>query len=76
MVLAGNFRKIEMRKTSSTLGIISLAISLFCIIGEIRCIYKAIDCNWGPIGKAEIFYTASACTGLGVIVGYIDIQDK
>ena len=32
--------------------IISLGIA-----GEIRCIYKAINCNWDPIGKAEIFYT-------------------
>ena len=44
--------------------------------GEIRCIYKAVTCNWEPVGKAEIIYTASACCGLGAIVGWIDIEDK
>jgi len=46
------------------------------LFGEIRCIYKAVKCNWEPIGKAEVFYTASAFTGLGVVVGYFNIQDK
>ena len=35
-----------------------------------------IDCNWEPIGKAEIIYTAATFTGLGAVVGYLDIQDK
>lgn len=56
--------------------ILQLLIVLFVIIGEIKCIYKAFTCNWEPIGKAEIIYTASACTGLGVITGWIDIEDK
>ena len=46
------------------------------LFGEIRCIYKAATCNWEPIGKSEVFYTLSAFTGLGVVVGYINIQDK
>jgi len=49
---------------------------LFAGFGEVLCIYKAIKCNWEPIGKAEIVYTASAITGFGVIVGYFDIEDK
>jgi hypothetical protein len=61
-------------------GIIALFIQLsilgVCLVGEIKCIIKAVDCNWEPIGKAEIIYTASAFTGFGVIVGYMDIQDK
>lgn len=61
-------------------SIIILSIQLFfliaCLIGEVKCISKAINCNWQPIGKAEIIYTASAFTGFGVIVGYMDIQDK
>ena len=56
--------------------IIVLLICILAIIGEIKCIYKAVNCNWEPIGKAEIIYTASACTGFGAIVGWIDIQDK
>jgi hypothetical protein len=45
-------------------------------IGEAMCIYKAVKCNWDPIGKAEIVYTASALCGAGAIVGYIDVEDK
>jgi len=51
--------------------IISLAL-----IGEIKCIIKAANCNWEPIGKAEVFYTVAACTGVGSIVGWIKIEDK
>ena len=56
--------------------IIGLAIALLAIVGEVKCIIKAINCNWEPVGKAEIVYTGSAVLGLGCIVGYIDIQDK
>ena len=60
-----------MKKTT-----ITFCISLLLLIGEVRCIYKMATCNWNPIGKAEIIYTTSAFTGLGVIVGYINIEDK
>lgn len=46
------------------------------IIGEIRCIYKAINCNWEPVGKAEVIYTAAALSGFGAIVGWINIEDN
>jgi len=52
------------------------AFCLFLFIGEIKCIYKAFNCNWNPIGKAEILYTASALTGFGAFVGWIYIEDK
>jgi Rieske Fe-S protein len=55
---------------------IYFAIIALLLIGEVRCIYKAITCNWEPVGKAEILYTVSACTGLGCIVGWINIEDK
>lgn len=57
-------------------GLIMLAIFVTLIVGEVKCIVKAISCNWEPIGKAEIIYTASSCCGLGCIVGYINIEDK
>lgn len=57
-------------------GIFTLTLIITLLVGEIKCIIKMIDCNWEPIGKAEVIYTASAFTGLGCIVGYIDIQDK
>ena len=46
------------------------------IVGEVKCIIKAIDCNWEPVGKAEVVYTAASLTGLGCIVGYLNIEDK
>lgn len=55
---------------------INLAISLFLIIGYVKCIIKAVDCNWEPIGKAEIIYTGGVFTGLGGIIGWLDIEDK
>lgn len=61
------------------LSIPALFIYLFVIAtiltGEVKCIIKAVNCDWNPIGKAEIVYTGAALTGLGVIVGYMDIQD-
>ena len=56
--------------------LIILAIVLFLIIGEVKCIINAFNCNWKPIGKAEVLYTASACIGIGSIVGWIDIKDE
>ena len=58
------------------LGCISILIGILLFVCEIRCIYKAVTCNWQPIGKAEIIYTAAAVTGFGGIVGYFDIEDK
>ena len=51
------------------IGILAGLVIVLLVVGEIRCIYKAITCNWEPIGKAEIVYT-------GCIVGWIDIEDK
>jgi hypothetical protein len=56
--------------------VLSVSLVVALITGEIKCIIKAVRCNWEPIGKAEVIYTAAAVTGLGSIVGYIDIQDK
>lgn len=55
---------------------LQIIISILAIVGELMCIYRAIDCNWEPVGKAEVIYTVSACSGLGAIVGWIDIEDK
>ena len=55
---------------------IPILLSILLVVGEIKCIVKALKCNWEPIGKAEIIYTVAACTGLGAVVGYIDIEDK
>jgi hypothetical protein len=58
------------------LVIVYLVLSVIAVVGEIKCIIKAFNCNWEPVGKAEIIYTGSAVTGLGCITGWIDIEDK
>ena len=60
-----------MKKIFSIWGI----IVILAIVGEIKCISKAIKCDWQPIGKAEIIYTGSALCGLGAIVGWFNIED-
>jgi len=58
---------------------ITVSIGLFWLLvitGEIKCIVKAYNCNWNPIGKAEILYTGGALTGLGSIIGWLDIEDN
>ena len=57
-------------------SLISILIVLAVLIGEVKCIIKMINCNWEPIGKAEVIYTIGTFTGLGSIIGYINIEDK
>lgn len=59
-----------------TAFVIWAIIVILGLIGEVKCIVKAINCNWEPVGKAEVIYTASAFTGLGAIIGWLDIEDK
>jgi len=58
------------------ISIVIIALYIVAIFGWCRCIYKAVSCNWEPVGKAEIIYTVGIFTGTGVIIGYIDIKDK
>jgi hypothetical protein len=62
-----------MRKETS---IVAIILVLVLLIGEIKCIYKMVSCNWEPIGKAEVIYTVGTFTGLGAIIGWINIEDK
>ncbi len=57
-------------------NLICVIIAITMFVGEIKCVLKMIDCNWEPIGKAEILYTVGTFTGAGCIIGFIDIQDK
>lgn len=56
--------------------LISFTIFGLGLVGEVKCIIKAVRCDWEPIGKAEIFYSLGAITGTGCIIGYIDIEDS
>ena len=63
-------------KTSIIIVVLYSLIIIGLMVGEIKCIIKMVQCNWEPIGKAEVVYTAATFTGLGCIVGYMDIKDK
>jgi hypothetical protein len=65
-----------MKKSDYIGPFFAIALAIAAIFGESRCVYKAVTCNWEPIGKAEVIYTISALTGVGVITGYININDK
>tara|TARA_R110002126_G_scaffold47605_2_gene133333 strand:+ start:1936 stop:2115 length:180 start_codon:yes stop_codon:yes gene_type:complete len=56
------------------IGIFLIAAVL--IVGEVKCIFKVLKCNWEPIGKAEAVYSVGVLTGLGCFIGYMDIKDK
>mgnify|MGYP003644390642 FL=1 len=58
------------------LAILGVALFLLGLVGEVKCIVKAINCNWEPIGKAEVIYTAGVFTGAGCVIGWFDIEDK
>lgn len=61
---------------NGTIVLIVLMLIIGALLGEVKCIVKAVRCNWEPIGKAEIVYTASALCGAGVIVGWLNVEDK
>lgn len=70
-----------MRKDRSIYGavitvIVSLVLLAGMFVGEVKCVIKAVQCNWDPIGKAEVIYTVSAFTPFGCIVGYLNVEDK
>lgn len=65
-----------MKKTVNIILFIQIAIMVLALVGEVKCIIKAVNCNWDPVGKSEVIYTVAACSGLGAVVGYFDIEDK
>lgn len=64
----------------NSLGYVAIIIWVLCvgtlIVGEVKCIVKAVQCNWEPVGKAEVFYTVGAFTPIGWIFGYCNVEDK
>ena len=67
-----------MKKNFKGLAYLLISFTIFglVLVGEVKCIIKAVKCDWEPIGKAEIFYSLGAITGTGCIIGYIDIEDS
>lgn len=54
--------------------LVPMVIVVLAIIGEVKCIIKAVKCDWEPSYKEEVIYTASSLLGVGAIVGWINIE--
>lgn len=65
-----------MKSKASIWVLANIFIAVIMLIGEVKCIIKMFSCNWEPIGKAEVIYTAGTFTGIGVVIGYLNIDDK
>ncbi len=63
------------KRATGGMCLVQLLLILFVLVGEIKCVVKAVKCDWNPVGKAEVIYTGAALTGLGAIVGWINIED-
>lgn len=63
-------------KTGIGLIVFYFLILLFLGIGWVKCIVKAVNCDWDPIGKAEVIYTGGVLLGYGGIIGWLDIEDS
>ncbi len=69
--------KLKLVNPPNGCGIFLLIAIIFLLIGWIKCIVKAIECNYEPIGKAEVIYvTGSVVPFIGGIAGWINIEDK
>lgn len=61
-----------MRLQFDTAGFIILFTGLLMLLGQIQCLYKLCSCDFEPSYKAEIIYSVSLITGVGVVTGYMD----
>ena len=64
-----------LKRATGGMCLVQIALIVFILVGEIKCVVKAVRCDWNPVGKAEVIYTGAALTGLGAIVGWINIED-
>lgn len=55
--------------------VITFIIWLLLIIGYVKCVIKFVQCDFELSYKAEAIYGIGLCTGLGSIVGWLDIPD-
>lgn len=65
-----------MRRTSGGASIITIAIGIAAIVGEVKCIVKFCECDFKEPYKAECIYGIGAISGFGAVIGYLDIKDN
>ena len=62
-------------KTGCLLAAIYIIMGVAAILGEVQCILKFCKCDFEPSYKAEVIYGVGTFTGLGAIVGYMDLGE-
>ncbi len=55
--------------------IIIIAIIILGCIGWVKDVVKLIRCDFQAPYKAEVIYGIGAVTGLGSVVGWVNVQD-
>lgn len=55
--------------------IITLLLVVVLIIGEVLCVYKFFTSDFEPSYKREAVYGIGAVSGLGCVIGWMDIED-
>ncbi len=48
-------------------------IIIAALVGEVSCIVKFINCDFKESYKAEVIYGVGVVTGLGSVIGYLDL---
>lgn len=54
-------------------SIIVILIWIAAIVGEILCVVKFFSCDFKESYKAEFVYGFGSVTGLGCVIGYMDV---
>ena len=63
--------------SDSAKGLLVIVFVLSIFVGYIFNVIELFKCNFEPIGKAEIVRTIGVFVPpIGVVAGYIDIEDK
>lgn len=55
--------------------LIQFVLGILGLIGYVMCIVKLCNCDFRESYKAEVIYGVGVCTGLGAVIGWIDIED-
>lgn len=63
-------------RLTGIISIMYITLVVLAIIGEVKCIVKFVQCDFKAPYKAEVIYGVGIITGLGVVVGWIDINDN
>lgn len=65
--------KIRGKNDSVWVSIVGLLITGVLLTGYVKNIVKLCKCDFEPSYKAEVIHSIGVVTGLGAIIGYIDL---